>query len=90
VNVGNAFSSMNHRQAIEAASRCGCFYCLAVFPPSAITRWVDEDERGIGQTALCPKCEIDAVIADTPEHPVSEGLLRLMHLNAFGTPDRLN
>jgi hypothetical protein len=80
----NPFSSKNHRQAIEAVSQCGCFYCITVFAPSEITQWVDEDERGIGQTALCPRCEIDAVIADSPEHPISLGLLQLMRYRAFG------
>lgn len=80
----NPFSSIKHRQAVESASHCGCSYCLAVFPPAEIKRWTDEDEHGIGQTALCPRCEIDAVIAETPEQPITVRLLRLMHQRAFG------
>ncbi len=51
--------SSNHRQEIEASKVCGCFYCLAVFPPASIDEWCDEDG-----TALCPKCGIDSVIGD--------------------------
>ena len=76
---------MKHRQAVESASQCGCFYCLELFPPTAITRWVDEDENGVGQTALCPHCGIDAVIAQSAEEPLTIGLLTLMKIRAFGS-----
>jgi hypothetical protein len=80
----NPLGSTNHRQAIQSAERCGCFYCLELFPPAAITQWIDEDERGVGQTALCPHCSIDAVIAESPEQPLSIKLLARMRLDAFG------
>jgi len=57
--------SIRHRDEIAASERCGCFYCLAVFEPSAITRWVDEH----GVTALCPKCGIDSVIGTASGFP---------------------
>ena len=46
-----------HRVELEASPVCGCFYCQAIFPPGEITQWIDDE-----QTALCPKCDIDAVI----------------------------
>ena len=54
----------NHRERVLAAERCGCFYCCSEFEPSAITNWVDppSDDMQSGNTALCPKCGIDAVI----------------------------
>ena len=46
-----------NRETLKESNVCGCFYCLEVFPPSEIERWlVGED------TALCPKCGIDSVI----------------------------
>lgn len=51
----------HHREGLLASARSGCFYCGAVFPPAEIQEWVDEQD-GVGQTALCPRCDIDAVI----------------------------
>jgi len=56
--------SANHRSEIENSSSCGCFYCRAIFCPERIAEWVDEDNTGMGQTALCPYCGIDSVIGD--------------------------
>ena len=33
-----------------------------IFEPVLIDEWVDENDAGVGQTALCPKCGIDSVI----------------------------
>ena len=49
----------DHREMILASTLVGCFYCLSVFPPKAITSWVDG-----GRTASCPHCGIDAVLGD--------------------------
>lgn len=48
-----------HRKRIEQSERCGCSYCLEVFPPSAIEDWTDDR-----QTAICPHCGIDSVLPD--------------------------
>ena len=47
----------DHRALIERSVECGCFYCGRTFNPSDIKEWIDA-----GQTALCPKCGIDAVL----------------------------
>lgn len=52
-----------HRAEVLASRECGCFYCLATFPPSQVKLWTDGSRRG-GQTALCPRCGVDAVIGD--------------------------
>jgi hypothetical protein len=67
-----------HRAAIESSAHCGCFYCLAVYPPSAIREWVDG-----GETALCPRCGIDSVIGDASGYPLSGELLRAMKKHWF-------
>jgi hypothetical protein len=59
----------HHRPTVLAADVCGCFYCLFMFPPSDIANWIDLDERGVGQTALCPRCGIDAVVPSVPAGP---------------------
>src|SRR5438067_13755815 len=67
---------------VEAASLCGCFYCLRTFPPTAISDWVDEDNSS-GATALCPHCGIDSVIPQQPDQPLSRELLAAMHAYWF-------
>lgn len=70
--------SSKHRDQILASQTCGCFYCCAIFRPSAIEDWVDE-EGGVGQTALCPKCGIDSVIGDQSGYPITEEFLTRMN-----------
>lgn len=57
---------------------CGCFYCLETFRPDEIIEWHLEDESGIGQTALCPKCGIDSVIGSDSGYPIEHSFLKKM------------
>ena len=68
-----------HRDEILNSERCGCFYCETVFPSTDISEWIDEDESGIGQTALCPKCDIDSVFGDKSGLPLTTEFLLEMH-----------
>jgi hypothetical protein len=68
----------NHRDELIAGAKCGCFYCCAIFDVSEIADWVDEDDRGIGQTALCPRCGIDSVIGEKSGYDVSINFLERM------------
>jgi hypothetical protein len=73
--------SSDHREAVVVARLVGCFYCRRIYDPVEILDWVDEDDAGVGRTALCPKCGIDAVI------PVRAGIdvdfLETMHQRWF-------
>ncbi len=72
--------SSKHREEILNSEICGCFYCKAVFNPSEIEEWIDEDKNKIGQTALCPKCGIDSIIGEKSEFPVNDKeFLKEMH-----------
>jgi hypothetical protein len=82
IQAAHAHSS-NHRAEIVASTRCGCFYCLATFPPGQIEEWVDEDRAGEGQTALCPVCGIDSVLGDRSGFPIEEPFLAAMHAHWF-------
>lgn len=84
--------SIRHRAAILRSKRCGCFHCLAFFAPAEIMDWVDvspeapasADEGEWGQTALCPRCGIDAVLPDTvPGVVLSTDLLHAMQRHWF-------
>lgn len=71
--------SSRHRAVLGASDSCGCFYCFAVFPPREITQWTDVDANGIGQTAICPHCGIDAVIGSASGYPITTGFLGRMN-----------
>jgi hypothetical protein len=68
----------HHREEILASETCGCFYCFAIYPPSAVTEWIDE-----GQTALCPKCPVDSVIGSASGYPITREFLQRMHDHWF-------
>lgn len=70
--------SRRHRDAVLASERCGCFYCLAAFVPGEVEEWVDG-----GQTALCPRCGVDAVIGSASGHPVTRAFLSRMYERWF-------
>ena len=74
--------SSKHRAEVVGSALCGCFHCCETFPPSEIDEWVDEVD-GVGQTALCPKCGIDAVIGDRAGFDISRAFLEMMRLRCF-------
>lgn len=71
--------SSKNREELLNSQKCGCFYCLEIFPPSEITEWLAE---GVG-TALCPYCGIDSVIGDNAGYPLTKNFLKEMHLHWF-------
>jgi hypothetical protein len=73
---------IRHREEVLGSEQCGCFYCLAIFPPSEIECWIDPWEE-VGQTALCPRCEIDSVIGSASGYPITEEFLGLMNRHWF-------
>ena len=74
--------SIRHRNEKLSSERCGCFYCWTVFPPTEVKDWTDERD-GIGQTALCPRCGIDAVIGSKSGYPITTKFLQLMRSHWF-------
>ena len=68
----------HYRDEILNSKLCGCFYCLETFRPDEIIEWHLEDENGIGQTALCPKCGIDSVIGSVSGSPIEHSFLLKM------------
>lgn len=71
--------SSDHREAIAASDRCGCFHCGSVFPPVEIHEWVDD-----GKTAVCPHCGVDAVIGSHSVTSITAAFLSRMHDEWFG------
>lgn len=82
--------SSNHRAELIASDRCGCFYCLTIFTPKAITDWVDGPagaleghESTAGTTAICPLRGIDSVIGSASGYPMTAEFLQTMHTHWF-------
>jgi len=74
--------SFKNREEVLASEMCGCFSCLAVFPPSEITPWCDE-VAGVGLTAICPKCSVDSVIGAASGLPINATFLGAMKRKWF-------
>ena len=77
-----------NREALEHSERAGCFYCGALFDPAEIKYWIDgrQVETGDtqdGVTALCPRCGIDAVLAETTVVSLNRELLDEMNAYWF-------
>lgn len=49
--------SLKNRSMIKEGVPCGCYFCLQIIDGSVIEEWTDN-----GETALCPRCTIDAII----------------------------
>jgi hypothetical protein len=77
----------NNRNEIIRSTNCGCFYCGEIFAPSEITKWVD-DWRNNRQrfTAICPRCNVDAVIGDRSGYVFSKEFLSGMYDRWFDKP----
>ena len=75
-----------HEKAILNSHQCGCFYCCQIFNTSEIIDWIDEPEdcpRGPGKTALCPRCNIDAVLPESNLYHLNFELLKAMNKEYF-------
>ena len=66
----HAFSAQNGKRLMKG-EKCGCFYCLKIFPSNAITRFLKDE----GETALCPYCGTDAVLGEHSGFPITEDFL---------------
>lgn len=66
---------------VRAANLCGCFHCRESFPSAEVTRFVPE--QGGGETALCPRCGVDAVLTNLDGEPLTGVLLEEMHERFF-------
>ena len=70
--------SANNKRTIALASKCYCFHCLAVLEPEAITDYLADE-----QTAICPKCGVDAILPDSIEETIDENIIAEMNAYWF-------
>ncbi len=78
--MGRTCGSTLHRHDLLASEIAGCYYCLESYAPRAIKDWCDGDNQD--QTALCPKCGIDAVVGFNG--PPDDAWLKAARARAFG------
>ena len=76
-----------HRPEILASEACGCYWCLAVFPPTEIVKWEDCDASGDGQTALCPYCGKSGVLGSALGYAITREFLADVRRPFLGRPD---
>ncbi len=69
----HAYSSHNSDLVIRS-DKCYCFYCRSAFGSHEVDRYIDN-----GNTALCPKCNIDAVIPDGIDEEIDDKIISEMH-----------
>ena len=63
--------AMKNRQLVEQSTNAGCYCCLKIFDSKEIKEYTDE-----GQTAVCPYCEVDAVVGDMCGFVLNEEILK--------------
>jgi len=68
-----------NRDAIQKSALCGCFYCCQTFPSTEVQEYTYPED------ALCPKCGIDSVLADSSGHPITGQFLTAMYDMWFET-----
>ena len=75
-----------HRDLLARSAAAGCFHCSAIFAPSEIVEWIDEPPApksgavtASGETALCPRCGIDAVLPSATVALSPELLAQMAH-----------
>ncbi|MBR9652479.1 cytoplasmic protein [Thalassovita aquimarina] len=77
--------STRHKASLLQSAQAGCFHCCAIFDPAEIDEWIEEPpykERPAGETAICPRCGIDAVLAGA-DMPLTPEFLKQMNKRWF-------
>ena len=73
--------SMGHRAEVNASKYCGCFHCAEIFRPAEITGWFGDNKNCM---AICPYCDIEAVIGDASGYPITPDFLHAMKERWYG------
>ncbi len=67
--------SSNNKPSLSDDKKCGCFYCLNIFNPSEIKKYI-KDNSG---TAVCPYCGVDSVIGESSGYHITKEFLKGMY-----------
>ncbi len=69
-----------NRQALVKSDQAGCYYCLTIYAASEVVRFLPSED-----TALCPYCGIDSVLADQSPYELNAQTLKELHEYWFKT-----
>jgi hypothetical protein len=72
--------SINNADEVKASDQAGCFHCLEVFDVSEIEDWTETES---GESAVCPHCDVEAVIGDGAGFPLTEEFLTVLRDEQF-------
>ena len=64
--------SFKNKKDVKKSQHCACYYCLCVYPAKEVTDFTGD------QTAICPRCGIDSVLADATA-PLPDSLTLLQY-----------
>lgn len=61
INLQSALMlAMRNNKNLKICAQAGCYQCNKIYPVTEIKDFTDQ-----GETAVCPYCQIDAVIPDS-------------------------
>lgn len=72
--------AVNNADEVKSSDECGCFHCLEVFNVSEIEDWTETET---GESAVCPRCDVEAVIGDAAGFPLTEEFLTVLRDEQF-------
>lgn len=56
--------SFKNKTALATQLECSCYHCCLVMPSNLVISWADK-----GETGICPKCGIDALLPGSYSAP---------------------
>ena len=71
--------TLYNKPILSKSKMASCYSCISTFPVTEIKEFVDMND----DTALCPKCGIDAVLGDATDLPI-HNLEYLQAMHNFG------
>lgn len=71
--------AMKNRSQQASSKSAICYHCAGSFSASEVSQYTDS-----GQTALCPKCGVDAVLFESSGHPMTQEFARLAGAHWLG------
>lgn len=66
--------STNNRELILRSNRCVCFHCKKEMSPEQIEGYLEGEN-----TALCPYCQVDAILPDAIDHELDDDIIEKMN-----------
>jgi hypothetical protein len=67
-------AATGNREALAKSNKAGCYYCLTIYAASEVVRFLPSED-----TALCPYCGIDSVLADQSPYELKAEILEELH-----------